>query len=87
MDKPTPAETRYQEDHLHDSQAYLVLVVCTTFFALAAVAIFLRVLSRRLVVAGLGKVDYMIFAALVRSYFLHTASVGSSWSLVLKEVD
>ena len=71
MDKPTPAEIQYQRDHFTESQAHPVLVSCITCFTLAAVAVCLRVVSRRLVIANLGKDDYTIFAALVRSISLH----------------
>lgn len=66
MDKITPAELQYQKDHFNDSQAHTVTVACGICFALAAIAVILRVLSRRVISASLGKDDYMIFAALVR---------------------
>ena len=70
MDRPTPAETQYQQAHIYESQAHDIIVVSVTCFTLAAVAVFLRVLAGRLVHKPLNKDDYMIFAALVRLAFI-----------------
>ena len=65
MDQISPADLQYQKDHFNDTQAPSVLVACAISFALAGIAVVLRVLSRRVINAALGKDDYMIFAALV----------------------
>lgn len=65
MEGPTPADIQYQKDHINDTRAPAVLTACIICFTLAVIAVFLRVLSRRMAAASLGKDDYMIFAALV----------------------
>jgi hypothetical protein len=65
MEGPSPAEIQYQKDHINETHAPAVLTACIICFTLAVIAVFLRVLSRRMAAASLGKDDYMIFAALV----------------------
>lgn len=65
MEKPTPEQIEYQIDHRHDSYARETHISMSICLALAATAVILRVLARRMKNAGLGKDDYMIFAALV----------------------
>ena len=69
MEKPTPAEISYQEDHYTQSRAHPVLVVCVTCFTLASVAVFLRLLSRRMARSSMAKDDFMICVALVSRLF------------------
>lgn len=61
----TPAEIEYEKEHITETQAPAVLTANVTCFALAVVAVSLRVLSRRMAGASLGKDDYMILVALV----------------------
>ena len=65
MEKPTPEEIEYQIDHRHESYARETHISMSICLALAATAVVLRVLARRMKNAALGKDDYMIFAALV----------------------
>lgn len=67
MEGPTPADIQYQKDHINDTNAPAVLTACIICFTLAVIAVSLRVLSRRMAAASLGKDDYMIFVALVSS--------------------
>ena len=83
MDRPTPAEIQFQKDHFYESQAHGIIVVSATCFALAAVAVFLRVLAGRLIHKPLNKDDYMIFAALVRLAFI-APSKKLKYSMVSK---
>jgi len=70
MEGPTPADIQYQKDHINDTNAPAVLTACIICFTLAVIAVFLRVLSRRMAAASLGKDDYMIFTALVSVHLL-----------------
>ena len=65
MEKPTPEQIQYQIDHRHESYARETHISMSICLALAALAVILRVLARRMKHVALGKDDYMIFAALV----------------------
>ena len=65
---PTPNEIQYQLAHIHDDRASQIIISHVTCLPLAAIAVTLRLLSRRLSKSGRIKVDdLVIIAALVGS--------------------
>lgn len=60
-----PDEVHYQLAHVHDDRSpelYASQIIC---YVLACIAVALRLISRRLVMAKLQNDDYMILVALV----------------------
>lgn len=68
MALPTPEEIQYQIEHIHDDRSGDMLISNATGIAIAAIAVLLRFISRRMCKASIQADDWMILIAMVRIF-------------------
>lgn len=66
MALPTSEEIQYQEEHIHDDRSGNIVTSHAICIALAAIAVLLRLIARRMCKASIRADDWMIIVALVR---------------------
>ena len=82
----SPAEIKYETEHIHDNRGPDIVISSAVCIALATAAVCLRLLARRLSRAAVLADDYMMIFALVsqwRTSPFETPRVPESASLVL----
>lgn len=63
---PTPEEIQYQEEHVHDDRSGNIVTSHAICISIAAIAVLLRLIARRMCKASIQADDWMIMVALVR---------------------
>lgn len=66
MALPNAEEIQYQEEHIHDDRSGNIVTSHAICIAIAAIAVLLRLISRRMCKASIQADDWMIIVALVR---------------------
>ena len=64
----TPVELQYQEEHIHDDRSGNLVTSHAICIAIAAIAVLLRLIARRMCRASIQADDWMIIFALVRIF-------------------
>ena len=72
MALPTLEEIQYQEAHIHDDRSRDIVIPHAICIAIAAIAVLLRFISRRMCKASIQADDWMILIAMMR-IFLRSA--------------
>lgn len=67
MAPPTPAQLANMQSRLHEDRTVLVYAIHSTFMIIGIISVALRFISRFRIGAKLGKDDWLITVALVRS--------------------
>ena len=65
MAAPTPAEIKYQIEHIHENRSPDIIASHVICFALACIAVTMRFISRRIGKNAVRADDWLIVAALV----------------------
>ncbi|MCJ1429126.1 hypothetical protein MMC29_007039 [Sticta canariensis] len=65
MALPTPEEIQYQEEHIHDDRSGNIVTSHAICIVIAAIAVFLRLIARRMCRASIQADDWMIIVALL----------------------
>lgn len=60
-----PDQIAYQTANIHQDRGGNIIAACSVLSALSTLAVFLRIVVRRITHAGLRADDYLMFAALV----------------------
>lgn len=66
MTLPTPEEIHDQEEHIHDDRSGNIVTSHAICITIAAIAVLLRLISRRMCKSKIQADDWMIIVALVR---------------------